>query len=1110
MNSVTADGIVPRRASADSTFGRSVDEMLPSPPAAIVRQRSSFAQSSSVNDLSKAWENVTLKRKAVLEDQGSRASWRNLTSISTSKAVRLPVGLASTGALIKDRAIKHIKTPSGGKYESEILDILDVPPKDLARQLTLMDSEVFRGVPRDELASIAWTGSDKLARAPQIVATTQNFNQVALWVAEQIVLAEKIKRRFQLVCHFIGVAKCCLDLNNFNGLRSITAGLQSTPVHRLERTWAMVSRREKAIFDKMCDLMSPLSNSDAYRRRLSEAKAPCVPYLGTWLGDLTFLNECIKKEREDPARAQQLHERQAQIDALLDDVARYQQSCTYPLEPVMPIQDAISSFQLTADVHKIEDDQYQRSRVVEPKKAAAGPRQQQQLQTAQQGQQQQQQQQQQPFSLLDFNIAYAGSTGVGGKGNTIKGIRNRIRGNSGSVKCEPVNTGLLELHLGASLDGSLQGSFADTSSTMLVLDGEKGSERLFQNQDMGEDNVRPGEHSRRPSARRASDAGQSRHVVSPGAPPTPATPLTTAQRIRGTAKLGAVAPLPGSPKSRKGTKGHRRSKSGSAVIGAQPSNPSMFGKETGVSDGSLSELLVSKAYAEDRECDEDEELEDLQHHSSLTSNGRPRRSPSDHLGSSGRSGLTDANASRESTLMRSAGPSVGRAEGIGVGSNTIITQPSSDSRRPLTSSGEKLSTAVSPPDVTILPESDEDVDNSDFVRQRKKTHAVRSVSAVNHSIDELSSNAADISCVTTDSSSSQPYPSTAITIMRNLGSSTDRGSPTGSVGSFGRKSPTRRPDDPGGPTTALSTTPPTTVLDSDPPQLPELPQMDRDADPVMQGLLGKKEELSDNGTKVPGRKWTQVWVEVHRSPPRMEFYKVSRGDLKNRSGWRVPQALTDVHRQQQSSPSNLQLQGQQGQRRSVYTPGRRSTLVNNITEKSSSAEDFPTTSSSPASSVATPASARDMPPSPLGSEYGGSGNGGRPRSPASPMSKHGAKKGIWHTMTGMGGSAASSVGSVSMIQQQQPRSRSDSAGSRQSRTSKSRAGSEESLIQTVALLRGGEKNTAVPALYKKRKAILRVFPGPGPRRTVLLRAETDAHMQDWIDALNSVASLIGS
>ena len=34
----------------------------------------------------------------------------------------------------------------------------------------------------------------------------------------------------------------CYDLNNLNGVKSILAGLQSTPIHRLAKTWAVRER----------------------------------------------------------------------------------------------------------------------------------------------------------------------------------------------------------------------------------------------------------------------------------------------------------------------------------------------------------------------------------------------------------------------------------------------------------------------------------------------------------------------------------------------------------------------------------------------------------------------------------------------------------------------------------------------------------------------------------------------------------------------------------------------------------------------------------------------------------------------------------------------------
>nr|KAJ3421634.1 RasGEF [Polyrhizophydium stewartii] len=203
-------------------------------------------------------------------------------------------------------------------YDPEVFDILDISPKDVAKQLTLLSSELFRNITSQELESLAWTGPEKERLTPAIVHITNHFNQIAIWVAQQILDAKAAKRRFQLICFFIRVAKVgkrggihCLDFNNFDSVRSVVAGLQSTPVHRLERT-QMVGRRERAVFEKIAELASLDNNNDAYRRRLAHAKPPCVPYLGTHLGDLTFVYECLKKDRGNPARAHQYEEREAQ------------------------------------------------------------------------------------------------------------------------------------------------------------------------------------------------------------------------------------------------------------------------------------------------------------------------------------------------------------------------------------------------------------------------------------------------------------------------------------------------------------------------------------------------------------------------------------------------------------------------------------------------------------------------------------------------------------------------------------------------------------------------------------------------------------------------------
>lgn len=68
-----------------------------------------------------------------------------------------------------------------------------------------------------------------------------------------------------------------------------------------------------SVFNNIASLTLVENNNDIYRRKLASTLPPCVPYLGIYLGDLTYLNECMKKDRGDSSRAQQYNDRLTQV-----------------------------------------------------------------------------------------------------------------------------------------------------------------------------------------------------------------------------------------------------------------------------------------------------------------------------------------------------------------------------------------------------------------------------------------------------------------------------------------------------------------------------------------------------------------------------------------------------------------------------------------------------------------------------------------------------------------------------------------------------------------------------------------------------------------------------
>ena len=75
-----------------------------------------------------------------------------------------------------------------------------------------------------------------------------------------------------------------MSLNNFSTLIHVIAGLNSTPIHRLRRTWDSVSQKSMVSLGVLNNIMRPDKNYKEYRDVLRKAAPPCVPFLGAFSG----------------------------------------------------------------------------------------------------------------------------------------------------------------------------------------------------------------------------------------------------------------------------------------------------------------------------------------------------------------------------------------------------------------------------------------------------------------------------------------------------------------------------------------------------------------------------------------------------------------------------------------------------------------------------------------------------------------------------------------------------------------------------------------------------------------------------------------------------------
>ncbi|KAH9908186.1 ras GEF [Xylariomycetidae sp. FL2044] len=292
-----------------------------------------------------------------------KASTANAALVPSDTRLPNPILSKSQQALLNN-------WKSGGSCPS----VLDFDPLEIARQLTVKQMNTFCSITPEELLGSRWTKKGGID-SPNVKAMTSFSNALSNLVADTILQYPETKKRAAVIKQWIKVAHQCLELNNYDVLMAIICILNSSIIGRLRKTWEFVSPKRRDMLKSLQGIVDTASNNKTIRARLQGHVPPCLPFLGMFLTDLTFVdigNSATKQLTGVSANDRDLtvvnFDKHAKTAKIIGELQRFQ--IPYRLAEVSDMQEWIHAQFVRvkpADQNNVQVSYYRKSLLLEPR-----------------------------------------------------------------------------------------------------------------------------------------------------------------------------------------------------------------------------------------------------------------------------------------------------------------------------------------------------------------------------------------------------------------------------------------------------------------------------------------------------------------------------------------------------------------------------------------------------------------------------------------------------------------------------------------------------------------------------------------------------------------------
>ncbi|ORY64369.1 ras guanine nucleotide exchange factor [Pseudomassariella vexata] len=252
--------------------------------------------SSSVKDTAKASHELTESMSSLGTDENTDRR------PSASSSLHTELSLASKVHQFQFHSYEDYEREAATMIPSYTMPLtkfryhifMDTADDDIADEMTRIDWVMFSSIRIRDLVrhvSLNAEQKDKCKSMKNVNRMITHFNHIAKWVSNMILMRDKAKHRAQMLEKFMNIALKLRQLNNYNSLAAVLAGINGSAIHRLAQTRCLVPADVQKRFARLVLLMGTQKSHFAYRLAWENSPLPRIPFIPLHRRDLVSAEE---------------------------------------------------------------------------------------------------------------------------------------------------------------------------------------------------------------------------------------------------------------------------------------------------------------------------------------------------------------------------------------------------------------------------------------------------------------------------------------------------------------------------------------------------------------------------------------------------------------------------------------------------------------------------------------------------------------------------------------------------------------------------------------------------------------------------------------------------